>query len=203
MTTKLKIDSKKNPYRILHKAVGNFRDRLLEIREYPPQRRTVEISGKFYNLPFPYLIFLGEEFHRDIETFSLIFAKSPIKSLHSEVYTAPLPNVFLPTGHICIGIQLDDNYGFDGLLNAFWQTAFKSYDYSGGDITALRKNYGSLKKWSELTIDEALKKLKYKASTKRGKKMSDAYCINSIGDFLRLNAAIQVIKLNGETIDES
>jgi len=199
----IKFDLKKLSYRLLHKkSTGNL---LLEIREYPPQRRTIEILGRFYNLPFPYLIFLkeGNVDRNHLYAFSLIFAKSPIKSLHSEVYTAPLPNVFLPTGHICIGIQLDDNYGFDGLLNAFWQTAFKSYDYSGGDITALRKNYGSLKKWSELTIDEALKKLKYKASTKRGKKMSDAYCINSIGDFLRLNAAIQVIKLNGETIDES
>jgi len=195
----IKFDLKKLSYRLLHKkSTGNL---LLEIREYPPQRRTIEILGRFYNLPFPYLIFLkeGNVDRNHLYAFSLIFAKSPIKSLHSEVYTAPLPNVFLPKGRICnIPYSKFNSYNpsFDGLITDFWRRAFKGYNYSGGDITALRKNYGSLKNWSELTIDEALKRLKYKALTKRGVKIPNSAIINSIEDFFRLNTEIQITKLN-------
>jgi hypothetical protein len=165
-------------YRVLAKGLHNEKDRessydkYMELRQYPPCKRTIEIENVGCFLQFPSIAFLWTAVkykvykkRKDADSFltganfAAYVAKNKILTLNDIVYQAPLPNVF-DFGRVCMPIP--ENASNDNMVEAFWQSAFRDYNYSDEHPRmALENNYGSLEDWKKLTLQQVEQKINW------------------------------------------
>jgi len=114
-----------------------------EIREYPPQKRTVKISNYEIGFPAspslkkihaPYMIFC-----KNIYGLNVALAKNPIKRRGSLIYQPS--NVFGNTGgfSICLGGGVPEN--FDDAIDKWWWTSF-DYCHASSRLDSTNKILG-------------------------------------------------------------
>ena len=142
-------------------------DQYMELRQYPACKRTVEIEGGRYFIQFPSFIFLwtGLKYRERANTrapyvsFSAFVAKDRILTPKDLVYRAPMPNVF-EHGRVCM--PTPNNPNADNMVETFWQSAFRSYDYSNAVPRAcLENNFGGLAQWQRLKLQQVEERLRY------------------------------------------
>jgi hypothetical protein len=179
----LKIDleeiATKPSYRLLAKATHTEPDGLathdsyLEVRQYPAHKRTIEIEGRKYFLPFPSMVFVwtaakyrygNAAANRLFSNFFTTFAANKKIVVDTDlIYQAPLPNVF-EHGRVCMPsprVHTLDNY-----VEVFWQSAFRGYNYSSFiPQECLSRDFGSLANWQRMTMAQAESKLSYGAES--------------------------------------
>ena len=173
-------------YRVLAKGIHNEKDdvasydKYMELRQYPPCKRTIQVEGVGFFLQFPSIVFLWtaikykkadkrkknpyDENPYNNENliganFASWVAKNKILTPNDIVYQAPLPNVF-EFGRVCM--PQPENATADNMVETFWQSAFRDYDYSDDHPRrALVNNYGSLEDWKKLTLQQVEQKLNW------------------------------------------
>jgi hypothetical protein len=171
-TTDLEELATRPSYRLLAKAhhveeAGRATyDSYLDLRQYPPCKRTIMIEGKQYFLQFPSLVFLwtGSKYRNNARgfatgVFAAFSANKKIISDRDLIYQAPLPNVF-DAGRVCM--PSPDVHTCDNFVETFWQSAFRGYNYSSNlPQETLKANFGSLVNWQRLTLNQVNDKLCY------------------------------------------
>lgn len=149
-------------------------DKYMELRQYPPCKRTIEIEGENCFLQFPSIVFLWSAVKYKVNkrrkkspldgflrsaNFAACVAKNKILTLDDTVYQAPLPNVF-ESGRVCM--PTPENATADNMVETFWQSAFRDYDYSDEHPRkALENNYRSLEDWKKMTLQQVEQKLNW------------------------------------------
>lgn len=120
------------PYRVLATKRFRYGQRYFNtevVREYSPCRRTIEVDGEFINLPFPYIVF----YWTNPELY-IGFAKKPITSVRSLLYSVPLGNIY-EYGRVC-GCESYRSYKDKcPILNAidyFWNKSFSLFEGTTG-----------------------------------------------------------------------
>jgi hypothetical protein len=141
-------------YRKLFEDTVSTKDRgniSLEIREYPPTRRTVWIDHTKYRLQIPHQIFThcsGILYFR--------FALEPIKTTADKVYFSPLPNIYDYT-RVCLG----DNFpggDMNDKIDYYWNSEFRTRSLSAGPYAA-GVCFGSYGAWGRLSLERAKEKI--------------------------------------------
>ena len=145
----------------------------VEIREYPPQKRTIYYYDKAYHLQFPYVIMarVGNQH------LYVAFATEPIKSTRSLLYRPPLPNIH-DAWHICTARHIWDDYRDQGdgrdLFDHFWMSGF-NHDLQRGMFLAWRyfkswynwlppwADESGFRKWQKLNLKQVCRKMKRRA----------------------------------------
>jgi len=142
----------------------------VEIREYPPQVRTVRIGSKTFVLQFPYTVFAGtwedwDEYDEQYKvSLSVGWSKKPITSMYDVIYHPVLPHV--QTGlKMCMSGMFDyGNCDSDDLVKDYWCSRFASFGSghcSIGSREALSANFGRLASWRDLTLEQVTDQLCY------------------------------------------
>jgi hypothetical protein len=141
-----------------HEASGSG----YELRKYSPQKRTVSVVGRMYFLPIPSTVFLKYWDKRRTILFT-----GMIKG--DLVYQSLFPNVHY--NGVCLGGTFYEdenswnthfchkNKKIDDLVARFWSSDFNDYDNWSEGFHALRGNYGYLRDWKNLTMEQAIEKL--------------------------------------------
>jgi hypothetical protein len=137
------------------------------LREYKPHKRVINFCGKNYYLPMPYVLFyitydpMGEMYSEDSLQFGhlcVAFAKKPIKSFRSRVYTPMFGNIYGSLSrdnqwekqrkphqeecefwHVCESNH--NNIKMPATVDHFWNSEFNEDGNAGWD--ALVSNYKS------------------------------------------------------------
>jgi hypothetical protein len=144
-----------------------YEDRDIEVRKYPPSRRTVDIDGHEYFLHFPYMVFARRiVIHPDSNQTGTFLYLAFAKEDDNFVYCPPLPNI---NNLFCVCLGRRSNwYGhfrqsidtsFEELINRFWFT--DSYGHWGNSGQALAANYARHRIWEKLSAEEVLERLVY------------------------------------------
>lgn len=145
-----------------------YEDRDIEVRKYPPSRRTVYINYNEYFLNFPYMVFAKKTIIQPQELAGTYLYLAFAKEDDNFVYCPSLPNVnnlFC----VCLGHEMNTEWfghfqqpiktSFEELINRFWFT--NSYGYWGNSGKALAANYARNRKWEKLSAEDVLERLVY------------------------------------------
>jgi hypothetical protein len=126
------------PMKILHKSNN------IEIREYPPIRRTIRV--RFYDddcvnkllaeqsfyLWFPYQLFAWKtqqnEGCQDIHRLYVALSDTPGTPKHSKLILPPLSNVF-DDYEVCLGDENTTLTSAEKAINCFWQSVFTEFQH--------------------------------------------------------------------------
>lgn len=159
-------NTRKRSYRRL--GVNDY----IEIREYPPQRRTVSIGRKMFSLQFPYTIFVGvwdcwDDWDECFEEVSLSvgFAKKRITSMYDVIYHPVLPHIGAGNGlRMCMSGRSYQSQDLGDLVKDYWCSRFAQFasgHCSHGSRQALSANFGRLASWQKLNLDQVVEQLCY------------------------------------------
>ena len=141
-----------------------YQDEFIEIRKYPPCRRTIAVNRgyggiDFYHLPLPYQIYIGVTSSRLLSAyggkrvFSCAFAKKSDKLVYMMPFYGPTQPICVD-GHWHYTIPLNADLG--EAASRFWSTAFHK-------TTKIKDVFGvdTFEEWSKLSIDDVLERLHY------------------------------------------
>ena len=149
-------------YSVLDKHEANGEG--YEVRKYLPHKRTVSVCNRFYFIPIPYIVFM-----RYWDMHCTIFFNAIAKESDDVVYRACLPNINRNNG-ICLGgwgdvwkthFKHSRNATMDDLVSRFWASDFDDFENWTESKYAMRGNYGYFRKWGNLSLEEAVKKVNY------------------------------------------
>jgi hypothetical protein len=164
-------------YRVLEKEeVKNGEG--FEIRKYPPHKRTINVCGRTYFVPIPYVVFGcfrhhvggGSPLARQLSYLAMAFAKEEDEF----VYFPTLPNVS-PSYLVCLGgvfyaenhqsswgsHYAHANVTCEELISRLWQSPFADIHYWGNCERALEQTYGGFRAWQGLDLTTTVSKLHY------------------------------------------
>ena len=132
----------------------------LEIRVLPPHRRNIVLgNGRTTCVSFPYTVcFAGVR--RPQPSYSLVglgFAKTSDLTFDTPVWIPPLPhfNGFSPTCHPCASFGRDQ---FECDFNGMFGSPFEMDVFDSANQNSLKINFGSLREWGKLDLDQVMKK---------------------------------------------
>ena len=149
--------NKKPSFKILVKE-GNIGGDI-EVRIYPPVKRTVKIVGRTYFLQFPYVIFgkysgRNENGHKG-SWLHVAFANRKLRSLAKMIYFPPFGNIVREEWVVCLDVD-DGHYlqsydsTFEDLIHKFWNHTFSD--------SYLSRPFGDrYHTWQKMSLDEVLK----------------------------------------------
>jgi hypothetical protein len=165
-------------YRILYKESKRFYDRVFidEVREYKPCKRTVNIGGSYFFLPFPYMIFCSRFDSGYFSSLDVFFATRRYKAtkLNQKIYVPCLPNIN-NSGRVCLYSEGERGYkrylrNTDDVISSFWSRGFCSYIGMHCDFHARNSLMGITKQcvfdmrcveiWESLSIRSFINRLK-------------------------------------------
>jgi hypothetical protein len=158
-------------------------DTWVEIREYPPMKRTINYEHEYrcsnpYRIQFPYQIFIFvttdyykkrknyyENYYGCVATY-FAFAKDSIKNKESEVYFPALPNTE-KNFSVCLGdlmeaYEYDENLPTptpDEIVDYYWNSTFTVS--LSNDLFTLKQYFGSFSRWEELSLKQVNENLKW------------------------------------------
>jgi hypothetical protein len=143
-----------------------------ETREYPPCRRMINISGRFYFLQFPYIVFT-----KVYRSLYCGFLTKPINA-NSIVYGIPLGNIYYSNlsyqggsseGYgVCLGDNFDDKQDENGyleelslnrLIDVFWKTSFRTSDWTGYFLAKTIFGEQPYRSWSNQDLQGVIAKI--------------------------------------------
>ena len=141
-----------------------FEDQHLEIREYPPHKRTLQVNTKGYDknekivnktqsfhLQLPYTIFATMRRHpRYGNGLYLGFRTSPLISIRNNLIFPTLPNTHANL-MVCEGSG--GGHDFDSRIQNYWASIFQTQEIPDG-MRQIQRVFHTMDLWSEVDIDE-------------------------------------------------
>jgi hypothetical protein len=137
----------------------------IEVRKYPPCKRTLHIEGKDYFLQFPYMVFAQRK-TGEYNYLYVAFAKEDDQFVY-----------FPSLGHIqgdswCICLAITDEFesegkDFDELIDEFWFSRFccPRMGHFSEAYKSLKKNFVRYREWQKLSEKQVLKQLRYRKTS--------------------------------------
>ena len=125
---------------------------ILEIRKYPPHKRTLKIAGSYYFLQFPHAVYM-----RRLRGYSVNLGVGFTDEIGKTLYSLPILSGFDAT---CLDLLFHFNFPlvtpFEDLISLFWQNEFPNLIASYSN----NKAFKSYKDWANMSLAQVIENMK-------------------------------------------